>query len=59
MENSTNLSVAEGDAQQVTITLDAKGNSLNPTDLLSISTFAFQITCLDNSNGGGHRATGE
>ena len=59
MENSTNVSVAEGDAQQVTITLDAKGNSLNPTERSSISTFAFEITCLGSSNGGDHRATGE
>lgn len=59
MENLTNLSVAEGDAQQITITLDAKGNSLNPTELSSISTFAFQIRCLGSSNGGGDRATGE
>ena len=59
MENSTNLSVAEGDVQQVTISLDTKGNSLNHIFLTSISTFSFQITCLGSSSGGGLRTTSE
>ena len=59
MESSTNLSVAEGDVQQVTISLDTKGNSLNRIVLTSISTFSFQITCLGSSNGGGLRTASE
>ena len=57
-DDSTNLSVAEGEAQRViAITLDAKGSSLlDPSPILI---FGFQITCLGNSSGGGVRVPGK